>query len=334
MKLKTLYFVLLPLLTLTVSAKNLFEKDLAKHYDIIVDAQGNGDFKTVQEAINAVPSFQEKETLIFIRKGMYKEKLVLEKDKINVTFIGEDPFNTILTYDDYASKKNENGTDIGTSGSYSFAIVGDHFKAKNITFENSAGPVGQAVAVKIEGDKAIFNNCRFLGFQDTLFTSSKGTKNYFKNCYIEGTTDFIFGYATVLFENCSIHSKKNSYITAASTPEDTTFGYVFKNCKLTADPNVTEVYLGRPWRPFAKTVFIACEMGKHIRAEGWHNWSKPEAEKTAFYAEYKCTGEGFQPEKRVIWSHQLTKSEAKKYTTKNILGKGLRATNAFWNVKN
>ena len=159
-----------------------------------------------------------------------------------------------------------------------------------------------------------------LGNQDTLYTSGEGTKNYFKDCYIEGTTDFIFGDATVLFENCIINSKSNSYITAASTPQNTEFGYVFKNCKLTANENVNEVYLGRPWRIYAKTVYINCEMGKHIKPEGWHNWSKPEAEKTAFYAEYNCKGEGFQPTKRVVWSRLLKKSEAKKYTIENVMG--------------
>jgi pectinesterase len=152
-----------------------------------------------------------------------------------------------------------------------------------------------------------------------LYASGKG-RQYFKDCYIEGTTDFIFGSATAFFENCKIHSKKNSYVTAASTPEGTEFGYVFKNCKLTAEDDVTEVYLGRPWRIYAKTVFINCEMGKHILPEGWHNWSKPEAEKTCFYAEFQNIGEGFQPQKRASWSRQLSTDEAKNYTLKRILG--------------
>jgi pectinesterase len=159
-----------------------------------------------------------------------------------------------------------------------------------------------------------------LGNQDTLYTSGEGTKNYFNNCYIEGTTDFIFGDATVLFENCDIHSKRDSYITAASTPKEANFGYVFKNCKLTAEPKATQVYLGRPWRIYAKTVYMNCEMGGHIRPEGWENWSKPEAEKTSFYAEYNCTGIGFQPQKRVGWSHQLDKKQAKDYSNEAILG--------------
>jgi pectinesterase len=199
-------------------------------------------------------------------------------------------------------------------------VEGNDFFAKNLTIQNTSGEVGQAVALNVNADRAFFFNCTFLGNQDTLYTSGEGTKNYFSNCYIEGTTDFIFGDATVLFENCEIHSKKDSYITAASTPQGIAFGYVFKGCKLTAAEGVGQVYLGRPWRIYAKTVFMNCEMDKHIQPQGWENWSKPEAEKTAFYAEYNCKGPGFQPQKRVLWSHQLNKKESEKYSKEVILG--------------
>jgi pectinesterase len=212
-------------------------------------------------------------------------------------------------------------------------VEGNDFFAKNLTIQNSSGEVGQAVALNVNANRVAFNNCAFLGNQDTLYTSGEGTKNYFKDCYIEGTTDFIFGDATALFENCTIHSKSNSYITAASTPKDTSYGYVFKNCKLTADENATKVYLGRPWRPFAKTVYINCEMAKHILPEGWHNWSKQEAETGSFYAEYKCTGEGFQPKNRVTWSHQLKDSEAKNYTIENILGSDSPKATKQWYLR-
>ncbi len=213
-------------------------------------------------------------------------------------------------------------------------VEGNDFFCKNLTIKNTSGPVGQAVALNVNANRVMFINCAFLGHQDTLYTSGEGTKNYFKDCFIEGTTDFIFGDATVLFENCIINSKSDSYITAASTPKDTTYGYVFKNCKLTADEKANKVYLGRPWRPYAKTVFINCEMGKHILPEGWHNWSKPEAEITSFYAEYNCTGEGFQPKTRVAWSHQLKKTEAKKYTIENILDSDTTPTTKQWYLKN
>jgi pectinesterase len=198
-------------------------------------------------------------------------------------------------------------------------VLGNDFYAENITFENSAGPVGQAVALHIEGDRAVFKNCRFIGNQDTMYTGGENSRHYFKNCYIEGTTDFIFGAATAVFENCHIHSKKNSYVTAASTPEGKKYGYVFLNCRLTAATDINKVYLGRPWRNFAKTVFVNTELGAHILPEGWHNWNKPEAERTVFYAEYHSRGEGASSSSRASWSHQLTEDEAKDYSLDKIL---------------
>lgn len=164
----------------------------------------------------------------------------------------------------------------------------------------------------------MFVNCRFLGNQDTIYTGTEGARLLFTNCYIEGTTDFIFGPSTALFEYCELHSKRDSYITAASTPQSEEFGYVFKNCKLTAAPGVKKVYLGRPWRPYAATVFINCEFGNHIRPEGWHNWRNPENEKTARYAEFGNTGAGADTSGRVAWAKQLTNKEAMKYTPQNI----------------
>ena len=202
---------------------------MAQSYDFVVAKDGSGDFKTVQEAINAVPDFRKNRTTIYIKNGTYKEKLVLPASKTAVTFIGQDVEKTILTHDDYASKKNTFGEEMGTTGSTSFYIFGDDFTARNITFENSAGPVGQAVAVRIDGDKVMFENCRFLGFQDTLYPHGRQSRQYYKNCYIEGTTDYIFGSATAVFENCVIHSKANTFITAASTPEGAEFGFVFLN---------------------------------------------------------------------------------------------------------
>lgn len=288
--------------------------------DFVVAKDGSGDFTTVQEAINAVPDLRKNRTTIFIKAGTYKEKLILSASKTNITFIGEDREKTILTYDDYASRKNRFGEEIGTSGSSSFFIFGDGFTAKNITFENSAGPVGQAVAVRIDGDRVYFENCKFLGFQDTLYPHGRGSLQYYKNCYVEGTVDFIFGWSTALFEDCEIFCKDHGYVTAASTEEEQEFGFVFRNCKITGNAPKNSFYLGRPWRPYAKTVFIDCEMGDHIKPEGWHNWGKPEAEKTTFYAEYNNSGPGYQPEKRVNWSHILSKEQAEKYSKDKVLG--------------
>ena len=288
-------------------------------YDFVVDQQGGGDFATVQDAIDAVPHFRKSETRIFIKKGTYKEKLLLASTKTNITFVGEDLLKTVLTYDDYASKLNSFGEEMGTSGSSSFFIYGDGFRAENITFENSSGPVGQAVAVRIDGDQVIFENCRFLGFQDTLYPHGERSRQYYKDCYIEGTTDFIFGWSTAVFEDCVIFSKKGGhYITAASTNEDTSHGFVFVNCELKSDAPDQSVYLGRPWRPYAQTVFINCEMDSHIHSEGWHNWSKPKAEKTSYYAEFQSAGSGADATSRAHWSHQLTDDEITNYSLKKI----------------
>ena len=287
-------------------------------YNFIVARDGSGNFKTVQEAINAVPDMRKYETVIFIRNGIYKEKLVLAESKSMVKFIGESVEKTILTYDDYAGKKNIFGEEKGTSGSAGFYIYAGNFTAENICFQNSAGPVGQAVAVLVAGDKIKFKNCRFLGFQDTLYTYGRESRQYYDHCYIEGTVDFIFGSSTAVFDSCIIFCKKRGFIAAASTPENKSFGYVFMHCTITGDSIAGTHLLGRPWRPFAKTVFINCTLDKKIAREGWSNWRDTTNEKTAYYAEYKNTGTGSDINKRVSWSHQLTDEEVKKYSVKNI----------------
>ena len=202
----------------------------SKDYDFVVDKDGGGDFASIQEAINAVPNLRKQETRIFIKKGVYKEKLILASTKTNITFVGEDLINTVLTYDDFALKPNVFGEEMGTSGSSSFYVFGNGFRAENITFENSSGPVGQAVAVRADGDQVVFVNCRFLGFQHTLYPHGDRSRQYYKDCYIVGTTDFIFGWSTVVFEDCDIFSKAGGhFITAASTKEETTYGFVFVN---------------------------------------------------------------------------------------------------------
>jgi len=296
----------------------------ASDYHFVVAVDGTGNFRTVQEAINAVPDFRKNETRIFIKRGIYKEKLVLAGSKTNVVFIGEDRDQTILTYDDFASKKNRFGEEVGTTGSTSFFVFGDGFRAENITFENSSGPVGQAVAVRVDGDMVAFINCRFLGFQDTLYPHGEKSHQYYRNCVIEGTVDFIFGWSTAVFERCTIVCKDHGYITAPSTNEGTAFGFVFLDCKITGTAPEASFYLGRPWRPFGKSAFLRCELGGMIKPEGWNNWGKTDNEKTAFFAEYKNTGAGASAEKRVNWSHQLTDMEAAGYTPENILGEWVK----------
>lgn len=284
---------------------------------ITVAQDGTGDYTKIQDAVYACPAFPYEKVTVYIKNGTYNEKIRIPEWNTNVVLKGESKEKTIITFDDNFSKINLGRN--STFYTYTVLVEGDDFSASNLTIKNASGDRGQAIALSVVANRAKVSNCNILGNQDTLYLSGKEAKQYFVNCYIEGTTDFIFGSATTLFENCTIHSIKNSYITAASTPEGTAFGFVFKNCKLTAEPSANAVYLGRPWRIYAKTVFMNCEMGNHIKSEGWENWSKPEAEKKAFYAEYDCSGEGFQPTKRVSWSHQLKKSEAAKYTTDNIL---------------
>lgn len=293
--------------------------ELAKYIrqsDYVVAQDGSGDFFTVQEAINAVPDFRKNiRTTILVRKGTYKEKIIIPESKINISLIGED--GAVLTYDGFANKKNVFGENMGTSGSSSCYIYAPDFYAENITFENSSGPVGQAVACFVSADRAFFKNCRFLGFQDTLYTYSKQSRQYYEDCYIEGTVDFIFGWSTAVFNRCHIYSKRDGYVTAPSTDQGKKYGYVFYDCKLTAEPEATKVYLSRPWRPYAQAVFIRCEMGKHILSEGWNNWGKKENEKTAFYAEYESRGEGANPKARAAFSHQL--KNLKGYEIKTVL---------------
>lgn len=288
-------------------------------YDFVVAQDGSGNFTTVQEALNAVPDFRKATTTIFIKNGVYKEKLNLSSSKHLVTLIGESAANTILTYDDWAQKKNIFGEEKGTSGSSSFYVYGPQFTAQNITFQNTTGPVGQAVALFVAGDKARFINCRMLGFQDTLYTYGYASRQYYYKCYIEGTVDFVFGSATAVFEDCEIFCKKAGYVTAASTPDSTKYGYVFFNTRIHGDAPENSFYLGRPWRPYAKTVFINCDLGKQIKPEGWHNWNKSDAEKTSFYAEYQSKGLGANNNARVKWSHQLTAKEvSENYTLEKI----------------
>lgn len=292
---------------------------LAQKARLVVAPDGSGDYRTVQQALDAVPSGQTQVTTIFIKKGTYQEKLTLAAGKNFVRLLGEDAATTILTYDDYAQKKTAEGKDIGTSGSASFFVRATDFSAENITFANSAGPVGQALAIWVGGDRVRFKNCRFLGNQDTIYTG--GRRQYYQDCYIEGTTDFIFGSSTAWFDNCELFCKKGgSYLTAASTPDTVRYGYVFNRCRLTGSAPANSYFLGRPWRPYARVVFLHCELSPAIKPAGWHNWGKPSNEATANYAEFKSTGPGAKPKERVAWSHQLTAEESRQYTLKTVFG--------------
>lgn len=265
--------------------------------EITIAADGSGDFTNFADALEAIRAYMDYRVTVNVKNGTYREKVIIPSWLENVDFIGENPDSTIIVYGDYASLR-----DMGTFRTYTVRVDGCDMTFSNLTIANDAGRVGQAVALHTEGTDLKFTNCRFLGDQDTMLTAGRGAKLEFDNCYIEGTTDFIFGPSTAWFENCTIHSKADSYVTAASTPKDVEYGYVFRNCRLTAEPGVSKVYLGRPWRPYAYTAFINCELGDHIVPAGWHNWKDPANELTARYIESGCTGPGADTSARVAWS--------------------------------
>jgi pectinesterase len=299
---------------LLISSPVLDAQDL---YEMTVASDGSGDYKSIQEAVDACKSFPDKRITIHLRKGIYREKVVIPACNNKISILGENPENTIISFGDFFQKISRGRN--STFYTYTLLVDADDFYAENITVENSAGPVGQAIALHVNGDRCAFRNCRILGNQDTLYTEGLNNRQFFDGCYIEGTIDFIFGSATVLFNKCMIFSKSDSYITAASTPQGKSYGYVFINCTLAAADGISKVYLGRPWRDYAKVVFMDCEMGKHILPDGWSNWSGTSRDKTAYFAEYGNTGPGAENKQRVGWSHQLTKKEAAKYTMKRIL---------------
>jgi pectinesterase len=286
--------------------------------NLYVAADGSTPYKTIQDAIMAVPAgSSSNHVFIHIRPGTYKELIYVQREKRFFHLMGENPETTVLTYDLNANLKGPDGKNIGTFRTPSTLIDAEDFTAENLTFENSAGPVGQALAIRVDGDRAVFRNCRFLGWQDTILIN-RG-RQYFENCYIQGHVDFIFGGATAFFEKCRIHCLRDGYITAASTPDTQPFGYVFNNCRITGEPGV-KTFLGRPWRLYASTVFLNTTMSDVVRPEGWNNWGKKEAESTTRYAELNSSGPGGAAERRVSWARQLKPGDAANYSVERVLG--------------
>lgn len=321
---------LLMLVLFNVSMSSLFcQTSNPQQYKYIftVAKDGSGDYKYIQDAIDAMRVYPLAPITLYIKNGVYNEKIELPANNTDVTFIGESVEKTIINFNDYSGRGK-----LTTFTSYTAKISGNRFTAANISFVNSAGAVGQAVALYVDADKAVFTNCRFLGNQDTIFAAGENARQLFTDCYIEGTTDFIFGPSTAVFKNCTIKAKSNSFITAASTTPGKMFGYVFLDCNIIADSLVTKVYLGRPWRSWAKTVFIGCTLPKQLAPEGWDNWNNVANEKTVYYAEYKCAGEGAATGNRVGWAKQLTEKEAANYTIAHIFTNGNAAieNDAAW----
>ncbi|HYV36703.1 MAG TPA: pectinesterase family protein [Gemmataceae bacterium] len=301
----------------------------AEAKDFVVDAKGgDGTYKTVQAAINAVPAGTANErTRILIKPGTYSEQLRVPDKKVFLSLIGTGakPEDVVLTFNLTAKSTKPGGGVVGTSDSSSTFINASDFTAENLTFSNSAPPkIAQAVAIKPQADKLAFYRCRFLGFQDTLYPCR--ARQYYKECYVTGTVDFIFGDATAVFDHCTINSSDKGYITAASTGQNVPHGLIFLDCTLTATDNAAKqpntVFLGRPWRPYAQAAYIRCKMGPHIRAVGWDNWNNAANEKTARYVEFgsmDLTGKLLDVSQRVKWSKQLTADQAKEYTIENVL---------------
>lgn len=310
---------------------------------ITVAKDNSGDFNSIQQAVDSIPAGTPE--TIYIKKGIYKERVEVRKN--NISFVGESTDDTIITESYYARMIMPDGSKRGTFRSYTFFVYADNFSASNLTFENAAGfgdEFGQAIAVYAEGDNITFRNCKILGHQDTLFTGPLPMKEkqpggftgptidgirrvvhqLYEDCYIAGEIDFIFGSATAYFKNCTLfalnrNQEINAYYTAPSTYEGQAFGYVFERCTFTGNCPPKSVALSRPWRIHAKTVLLNCSYSDQIIDEGFTDWNKPESHETVYYAEYNGHGEGFKPEKRAAYVHQLNESEAARYTLENVM---------------
>jgi pectinesterase len=292
--------------------------DAPLHADAVVAADGSGDYTSLQQAISSAPmktGSNDPRWVIHVKPGTYRERVYVQRERGRMLIRGDDAATTIIAFDLHAGVTGPDGRPIGTFGTPTVHIDGDGMTWENITFANTAGPVGQALALRADGDRLTFRRCRFLGWQDTLLLN-RG-RHYFEDCYVEGHVDFIFGGATAYFSRCEIRALRDGYLTAASTPEGTLHGFVFADCRVTAAEGV-KTYLGRPWRNFARTVFLRTEMSSAVRPEGWHNWKKPDAERAAFYAEFASSGPGAAPASRAPWSRQLTAEEAASFIPAQI----------------
>ncbi len=290
--------------------------------DAIVAADGSGQYTSVRAAIDAAPQLTHAGAghwTIFVKAGIYREIVYIQREKRFISLVGEDAERTTITFDLFNDFPAADGKPIATFRTPTVYLDADDFTVENITFANTAGAAkGQALAIRVDGDRAIFRRCRFLGWQDTILVN-RG-RHYFEDCYIAGSTDFIFGGATAYFERCTIHAAGSGYLTAASTPDFAPYGFVFAHCKITGESPAVKTYLGRPWRDYAQTVFLFTEMSAHVRPEGWDNWKKPYAEKVSHYSEYGSTGPGANDAARVKWAKPLTEKEARTLTPKKVLG--------------
>jgi pectinesterase len=287
--------------------------------NLFVAADGSAPFTSVQTAIATAPiGTASNQVIIHIKAGIYRELIYVQRERGFIRLVGKDAANTVLEYGLYASMTNMDGKPIGTFRTPSAYIDADNFSAENLTFANTAGPHGQALALRVDGDRVAFRRCRFLGWQDTIL-DNRG-RHYYGDCDISGHVDFIFGAGAAFFENCRIHCLTNGYITAASTPSNAAFGFVFTNCVIDGATPLARTYLGRPWRPFASVAFLNCTMSSVVRPAGWDNWRDPRREKTVRYAEYGSAGPGGEASGRVKWARQLTAEDLGAYSLENVIG--------------
>ncbi|WP_129715209.1 pectinesterase family protein [Pedobacter sp. SYP-B3415] len=323
---KNARWLIFGLILMTVHA--IGQNKTSKSYPVklTVATDGSGDYRSINEALQAFRGYSPAPLTLFIKNGTYQEKVIVPHWLCNLTITGESRDQTIIAYNDHAGKSwpadrsDRYRKVMGTFDTYTMLILGNDVRIEGLTIQNAAGRVGQAIALHVEGDRFSIDSCAILGNQDTLFTGNDSSRQLYTNCLITGTTDFVFGPATALFLNCEVRSLADSYITAASTRAAGKFGYVFLGCRFTAAEGVGKVWLGRPWRANARVVVIRSELGGHIRPEGWHNWDDPENEKTAFYAEYKNEGPGSGRQQRVAWSLTLSRKEAAGYSPLHVLG--------------
>lgn len=287
---------------------------------VITVAKSGATFSTVQAALNSLSKTNTTPTQIRIAPGTYEEKLVVQVP--NITLCGQTgkASSTILTYKDNANTSNGNGGTIGTTGSASTNITANDVSAENITFANST-PLGgsQAVALLVSGNQVQFRGCRFLSYQDTLYVRKQ--KQYFRDCYVEGSVDFIFGDGTTVFENCTVHSAAGgTAVTAPNTDQAVAYGLVFLGGKLTSSQGSATTVLGRNWGAYGSATFLRTDLGAHIKPVGWQAMGENTLD-TARFAEYKTTGAGASSlGSRAKQSKQLSDAEAGNYTLAKIFG--------------
>ncbi|KAG4143385.1 hypothetical protein ERO13_D06G185300v2 [Gossypium hirsutum] len=301
--------------------------ELKKKADIIVAKDGSGKFKTIMEAIKAVPKkSKKKRTVIYVKKGVYKENVKVEKNKWNVTMIGDGMNSTIVT-----GKLNVvDGTP--TFSTATFAVFGKGFVARDMAFVNTAGPEKhQAVALMSTADQSVFHRCRFDGFQDTLYAHSN--RQFYSECDIIGTVDFMFGNSAVVFQNCNIlprqpmANQQNTITAQGKVDPNQNTGISIQNCTISPYGNLSsslKTYLGRPWKNYSTTVFMHSQIGSLVHPTGWLPWTGNTAPSTIFYSEYKNVGPGSSMKDRVKWKglRNISDKEAKKFTVKEFINGG------------